>query len=240
MSQDQGEKEVEVFKAFAEVCPLPINLGTIEKRKVPEPDILCEITGTGKVAFELSEIISESYARRLSLRRDTQKALQEFYNELPPQKRQAFNDLYRDTGLYFQFDGSLSFWQRKKSFGSIFNQLLLLKPGYRDIVPLEGAAKKVLITKREKGFGEPTFTVESSGSVDEPTPKIIIKKYAKTYKSPFPIELLLYIGLNPMFAEEYWYPRVRDFVEDTFQQYAFSRLWVFDLNKKKIVYCFST
>jgi hypothetical protein len=38
---EQTARELTVFNRFAEVCPLGIDLDTIEKQDPPNPDILC-------------------------------------------------------------------------------------------------------------------------------------------------------------------------------------------------------
>ena len=51
-----GSREQKIFSLFAEVCGLAIQLDSIEKRKPPEPDILCQIAGEGTVTFEMVEL----------------------------------------------------------------------------------------------------------------------------------------------------------------------------------------
>ena len=51
---------------FASVAGLPIVPGTVESRSPPEPDIVCEIEGRGRVAFELVTLFDEDLPRTLS------------------------------------------------------------------------------------------------------------------------------------------------------------------------------
>lgn len=240
MAQDHGKTEVQIFEVFAQVCPLPINLGSIEKQNAPKPDILCEIKGIGKVAFELTELIDENYARQSSLRCDTERALRDFYRELPQEKSTIFDNLYKDSLLMFFFDKNISLRNRKKIFGDIFDLLLALKPGFEGDIPLQGTVKVVVnkknIHRGMESFPAPTFHVPSSGSVGDPTRSTIGKKFRKVYESQVPIELLAYIDRNPMFPEKYWRPRLHEFVKETLRDQSFERVWVFDLNKKQIVF----
>jgi len=52
MSNDAAKAaaEREAFMEFASVAGLPIVPGTVESRSPPEPDIVCEIEGRGRVA----------------------------------------------------------------------------------------------------------------------------------------------------------------------------------------------
>ena len=205
MAQDYDKTEVQVFEAFARVCPLPINVGSIEKQDPPKPDILCEIRGIGKVAFELTEIIDENFARQSSLRWDTKRALHDFCSKLSLEKRKNFDNLYKNSWLMLVFDNNTSLRNRKKIFGDIFDLLLSLKPGFEGNIPLQGTVKgTVKIANVHRGmdsFPDPTFHVPLSGSVGDPTRSTIEKKFRKGYESQFPIELLAYIRLNPIFQK---------------------------------------
>jgi hypothetical protein len=48
---------------FAAIAELPVVSETVENRKPPEPDILCEVRGRGRVAFELVDLIDQGLAR---------------------------------------------------------------------------------------------------------------------------------------------------------------------------------
>lgn len=61
-----GETELLVFSEFAEKAHIGVVSGSIEKRPVGEPDILCAIEGEGPVAFELAELCAEDVAATIS------------------------------------------------------------------------------------------------------------------------------------------------------------------------------
>ena len=67
----KSRREVSVFQEFAERSGLPIGPNSIEKREPPEPDILCEVTGKGHVAFEIKEMCDEPIAKVVSALRKT-------------------------------------------------------------------------------------------------------------------------------------------------------------------------
>jgi hypothetical protein len=52
-----GLREQKIFLDFAQACGLAIQLDSIEKRKPPEPDILCQIDRERAVIFEMVELI---------------------------------------------------------------------------------------------------------------------------------------------------------------------------------------
>lgn len=58
--------EREVFTRFAAVARLPLVPGSVESRPPPEPDISCELAGSGRVAFELVDLVDEDLARAVA------------------------------------------------------------------------------------------------------------------------------------------------------------------------------
>ena len=58
--------EQDVFLEFSKRSRLTIDEGSIEKRRPPEPDILCRFRNGEMVAFELKELCSENQARAIS------------------------------------------------------------------------------------------------------------------------------------------------------------------------------
>ena len=67
--QEKAEVELTVFADFVRLAQLPISLATVEKRKPPEPDLLCVQASEGKVAFELVELCDPNLARAFALPR---------------------------------------------------------------------------------------------------------------------------------------------------------------------------
>ena len=67
--QEQGERAI--FTLFADAARL--NCSTIESRRPPKPDILCDIVGHGRVAFELGEVVNSDFELVINMK--TAKAL---------------------------------------------------------------------------------------------------------------------------------------------------------------------
>ncbi len=61
--QSKGTSEIIIFSAFVNGANLPYDLGTVEKRVPPKPDILCQHQTDGLVAFELVEICDAKLAQ---------------------------------------------------------------------------------------------------------------------------------------------------------------------------------
>ena len=61
--KEKAQRERKKFIEFAKRSNSLIVLDSIVSRDPPEPDILCEISGKGPVAFELKEICDETIAK---------------------------------------------------------------------------------------------------------------------------------------------------------------------------------
>jgi hypothetical protein len=59
---DKAARERDIFLEFVAVAGLPVVPGSIESRRPPEPDIVCELVGGGRVAFEVVELIDQDLA----------------------------------------------------------------------------------------------------------------------------------------------------------------------------------
>ncbi len=61
--ETKGHRELEVFREFARLSGLSVDLGTLEKRIPPEPDLLCRHDVEGPLAFELVELCDPTLAK---------------------------------------------------------------------------------------------------------------------------------------------------------------------------------
>lgn len=64
--EEKGEIELLFFRRFARLSGLPLDAANAEKRRPPEPDILCKHEGEGLVAFELVEICDPRLAQMIT------------------------------------------------------------------------------------------------------------------------------------------------------------------------------
>lgn len=62
----KARREREVFAEFVDVARLPVVPGSVQSRPTPEPDILCELPGGEKVAFELVQLVDPDLAASLA------------------------------------------------------------------------------------------------------------------------------------------------------------------------------
>ena len=82
----------------------------------------------------------------------------------------------------------------------------------------------------------PYFSTACSGPINDASISAIRAKYSKQYVTKSPIHLLAYSDWAPMPPVNEWLPQFRAFVESTFSQSQFAKLWVFDNRKRLVVY----
>lgn len=59
----KGLEEIATLRAFIVRSQIPIDPSTVEKRKPPEPDLLCTYTTEGPIAFELANLCDPKIAK---------------------------------------------------------------------------------------------------------------------------------------------------------------------------------
>ena len=77
----KSAKEIEIFRKFAAVSGLDIDMSSVEGRAPPEPDILCRSTEGKDIAFELTELIDQSHMERMAMVLNTKSALERYFRE---------------------------------------------------------------------------------------------------------------------------------------------------------------
>ena len=106
--EDQQKRdEVEVFRRFANVCPLNICLDFVQTQQPPKPDIICQLADGGKIEFELSEAVDQQYNRKTKLSiNQTLVGMRDYYESLPVGKKKEFKRLYGNATIHFKFKES--------------------------------------------------------------------------------------------------------------------------------------
>lgn len=237
----QAERERDIFKAFAEVAPFTVLHGSIESRIPPEPDILCQIEGHGQVGFELTELIDQAYMARIGLMFRTKQWLNHYWqSELDPEDSVLFRNKYGDALLHFEYSQETKLKERKVAARKAFQKLLHLPDNsngefLKSDPELAPVLKWVQISR--VGLAQPVVDVSSYGWLGDPTAQAIRKKFSKSYKCDYPIELLAYINWGIMPHEDVW----RASAEKAASQISgtpFRKIWVFDSTDNIIKYAY--
>lgn len=236
---DQQRFEREVFEAFASVAPLNVIPDTIENRSPPEPDILCEIEGLGRVGFELTELIDQNFMARLNLMFKTKEHLSKYWrSELTDAECDAFKNKYANALIHVVYVEGVSLSRRISISPALFKALIGLPEGQegtnlRGEKTLSGRVREVRV--RRGDLVGPIVDVDSFGWLGDPTYDALSKKFEKKYECDYPIELLAHIETDLLPPNGAWIAAADEAVTQLSNS-PFTRLWVFDRTDGTIKY----
>jgi hypothetical protein len=236
MSRSQGEKELKVFAAFAEVAKLRIIPNTIQKRDPPEPDISCELEGEGPVAFELVEVIDSRLAADVGERIRVQESLRRASRD-PGAGLESFGDAL----IFVRFHRNAGVVTRESSIAALFGFLKELPLGFAGDVDVPTAARlwrsvKALRVTRGNFPPGPHFQVEAGRWLKDPIVECLRNKLKKRYETDDSIELLVYYDFHPSGLAETYIPAVREYVGANIIGSPFTRVWVYATDAKTVLY----
>ena len=231
-------REKQTFSLFAEACKLTIRPDSIENRKPPEPDILCEVEGEGFIAFEMVELIDQNLAQRVHEKIKLQKLFEDAFQNLQVAHRSNIGKRFGNALIHVSFKEEAPSRSRSKSISLVFDLLQEMTTEFvGELRPMGGSilgkvVKKV--TVRRGNFSGPCFNIEAGGSFADPTINLLRQKFEKQYKSPFPIELLAYYELQPALPESFWLPEIQAFMIEQLKSSQFGRVWVHDIGTRTV------
>lgn len=234
----QAATERVIFEAFlhCDGAP-PVDTATIETRRPPEPDILCNVSGMGPTAFELVEIVEEDWAQLVSNQIRLEKSLYLAHE----QTGEPLSDAYADALIYLRCLPKVPIKQRERVIPALFDFLMMLEPGVKgdisigDSSDLAGIVRSVHVSRGDFGPG-PFFQVEAVKAISDPTAPSIRAKWHRHYQTPYAIELLAYYDWHPTTPEVMWIGEVRRFIEANWATSPFRRVWICDIATKQILF----
>jgi hypothetical protein len=234
--RDKAAEERQVFRKFAVTAGL-LQIGSdFDSRIPPEPDILLtHLSGMG-LAFELVEILDRPYFAAHKGAFETMRLCGTAVNQLPEPLRQAFCKEFANAHISLSFCDALSMQMRSNSLPKILWHLLALPPGSegeQDIPPLLSRfLTRICIARID--INGPLFATSAGTWVGDPTLEEIKRKLAKKYETSAPLNLLAYIGGNPMFPESVWMPKLDQFLSSLNGVSQFEHIYVFDTIKQAV------
>lgn len=237
MSDTHAQRELDVFQSFAAARGWG-DAATAQKRYPPEPDLLVRVADQPPIALELVEIKGEDWGGLIGLLISTKNALGNFYENLDHEQRTRFAENYGNAILFFRFTQYSTLNQRKQKLRTAFAKLFALPAGFSGEALVEDSEllptlSAVSISRGR--FHGPVFDSESMRSLGDPTPFAIAKKFAKKYKTNFPVELLAYIEGQPMFPEDVWRGNLKEFLSAQVKPFPFAKIWLLDTRRAMIV-----
>lgn len=234
----QTNSELHVFGAFVKATNGLIDSASVSKKKPPEPDIQCEYTAGGIVAFEIVEFLEEDFARTKGFYESVRKALYDHLYLMATEEGAEFKCLYANADIQVNFQEDCSKNRALQAVPAIFQELLSKSPDFEGLIDTfnDGVLPKAIvsISVRRGQQAEPSFDLPLMGFLDDPCVNTIQSKIKKNYQTEYPIELIAYIGQNPMFPEEIWKRKLLEFLGKSESIGPFRKIWILDLDKNKI------
>jgi hypothetical protein len=240
MTDKHDKNELAVFGLFAPVCGLPIDFDSIEKRQPKEPDILCNVSGEGPVAFEMVRMVDQN--RIAKPEADAKKLVEQLehtHRNLPDETRAEFDRRFGNSSVEVRLRPSISLRRREKIAAGIIDCMMKLDPGFEGTLPvternLEVASVKV---RRRRGTSRTLFIIPI-GSFYSPVPLGGIKeKFNKKYKTSAPMELLAYYDEQQSAPLEEQLRELSGYIKRSLSNSRFRRAWVFNVSDQRV--CFS-
>jgi len=235
---EQEKDELQVFESFVAAAPLPILPGSARKLEEPAPDIECELEDGSKLAFELTEVLDEDIARENAAFQEDFDLFPKIIGELSSEDKRKFEDTYCNIMFSVTFTDKSNRNQKKQAAAALVPHLL---SNEIDTFPMSNY-EVLKVPKRRKfsvlknvylirtTVGVRKFDVTAGGAFFIPVEETLGAKFAKTYISNHPVELLAYFDEQPNIEPDIWLPSAKKFVEEKLAGSPFRRVWVYDLN----------
>ena len=235
MTSSKQSRELSVFASFAKAADLTAH--TFESRPEPEPDILYRSTAGEALAFELVEILDQSFSHSVDQQLETNSLCWEHLDSLPSDQATAFSEKYADAGISIDFVPGLSKQRRKNLLPTMFRHLMEVPIGFTGIAPngpcqLTSFVREIVITR--EGVIGPTFDAPSFVRMGDPTVPAINAKMRKHYEPNGALVLLAYIDGNPMLPEDVWLANLDCYLESLGPECQFECIFVYDCRSGEI------
>lgn len=232
-SDEKRQREREVFGGFARICPIPIDPNSIENREPPEPDIRCALVDGTQIAFELTEVIDFTVARR---RGGMGRAVEDFerlMEKLPKNAylKQQFGDAVFRVALHDPGHGFGSRRTVEALLMHLENPESIFRIGKDEFVraPIEPELRAIRSIGIGRGrHGGPHLVVQGGSQVAIPAEERVADKLECYYAVDVPLELLLYVDRQPRAHDGAWIDSLAEFVSTRLDASQFDRYWVYD------------
>ncbi|MPY86732.1 MAG: hypothetical protein GEU99_02285 [Luteitalea sp.] len=181
--------------------------------------------------FELVEIVDAQLARAVADQLTFQQRL-----SAATQSRELAN---LGNGLVFvSFVQSSTAAHKNGAIPGLLTLLGQLPSDFRGDVALNGELRALIRRVRVTSgdFGGPIFKVDGATFLTDPVIEQLEGKFKKKYATTGRLELLAFYELHPTCRAEFELPVVEECVRKNLQASQFSRVWIFDVENKAVLY----
>lgn len=224
-------RELKIFREFAAVCPLQVEVDSIEKRDPPEADILCKLADGTAVAFEMVELVDQQrIARPLADQAQLMDSMPEAAKTLPEETRNQLTNAW--VGVKFRPDKSL---RKRKEFAVQIVRELAAHPAFEGELQVQDRNEQVAVAdvRRRDGLAGPHFHVLAAGHYRPVPMDALDEKFEKQYPGDIPIQLLAHYDRQHAPLEEQ-IAELAAHIEANIGRSSFSRVWIFDRHNQRI------
>jgi hypothetical protein len=235
MSEDHSKEELEIFAGFADACELGIITGSLEKRKPPEPDILCRIDSDEHIAFELLELVDQQrIARMRGIQDEVMDGFREGFRNMSDDDRSKMKERLGNATIRVRMSPKVSSHKRRAVIGKVLKQLLnvdaQLEGDYRLPPELNGIVRATIV---RGNFDGPRFTAMAASFYDPIPTQGLIRKFHNAYSNCAPVELLAYFNRQEA-PPESEIDRLVVMIKTELGASVFTRVWIYDAQNRRV------
>ena len=228
------QEELEVFREFANVCPLSLLANTAQNRPEPEPDILCELQSGEKLAFELTQCTDNKEEREtnaaLGLKRELTAAFAAAIREGTISAPERFNF----QAICLDYDRNSSKQKCTKAVPEVIRLLNERGTGSYD-VDISPFSSIRCERYRPCSHVGPEFCVNTDCCFAHSTVSRIEDKLKKNYETGPKIHLLACSYTGCPKEVPFWHKQLVELLKSNGMG-PFDRIWVFGVTEKSILF----
>ncbi len=243
-SEHTREKELRIFRKFAQKSYYGIDFSTIEKRYPPEPDIFCKSLYGNSITFEIVECLDSNIARSIYDTSHIKQAFTKQLEKLSIRKKQSIVIFFEDAFITVAFCKRIPEIRKQQSIPLIFDFLHKVAATKEereyhaaDFPNLKNVIEYISI-KRGAENGPIFDIVPEPVWFSDKSIERIRAKFSKHYETKHRTELLCFYESQPELPENRWLPEVETFIEVNLKSSPFNRVWIYSVIKNKIVYVY--
>jgi hypothetical protein len=242
LGEDKAARERRVFQTFAACLfrdfGLAVVRGTIASRDPPEPDILCDVSGHGLMAFELGEIVDEDAMKTTSTMMSARAALRAFRSNLSLEDQIALQVRFATREVKVAFRRDVPLRELQAAVPAFYRWLL------RDVADDFHGDAASLPSKLQEAIeyvsillGPSFIDVAFEVSVTDATLLVAVRKLIHArYETTVPVELLLYAHDQPLVSREAKqssvFAEMAPLVDESNAKRQIRRVWIFSVAER--------
>lgn len=242
--KEDGERAI--FKSFARICPLGIDVESIESRLPDEPDILCRLENGSTIAFEVTSADPQNLEEMKSVNRNLRDLFDSEIAKWTPEVRRRYGNYFiRINDAGWRAGGNRPPFNKRHLIPEIMKFLENNTPENEEIFqtaleknPRLGGYVNITIEQGSGNYEEPY--IGNAYAVEIPRQSDLVvnamrRKLGRKYSCGAPIELVVYTeSRNP----NPYRPKITELstlLGSALKSSQFRRIWIFSHPDKFVI-----